>query len=166
MSARADAIPVTATADRVQIGGFGTAFLAPAGATGGAYALIEHTLGPGLLGAPPHRHAREDELSYVLEGTLTVWRDGVTTEAGPGAVVRKPRGEWHTFWNAGATPVRFLEVISPPAFADYFRELAALIPSRGSPDPAEIVALAGRYGLEFDFAALGPLMERHGLRLG
>ncbi len=30
--------------------------------------------------------------------------------------------------NAGATPVRFLEVISPPAFANYFSELAALIP--------------------------------------
>lgn len=166
MSARPDAIPVTVTADRVQIGGFGTTFLAGPEATRGAYALIAHTLGPGLIGAPPHRHAREDELSYVLEGTLTVWHDGVVTEAGPGVVVRKPRGEWHTFWNAGTVPVRFLEVISPPAFATYFRELADLIPSHGAPDPAALDALAGRYGLEFDFAALGPLMQRYELRLG
>ena len=166
MSARDDAIPLLVTADRVQIGGFDTTFLAPPEASGGAYALVEHTLGPGLLGAPPHRHSREDELSYVLEGTLTVWRDGVATEAGPGAVVRKPRGEWHTFWNAGPAPVRFLEIISPPAFADYFRALATLIPPQGAPDPAAVTALAGQYGLEFDFHALGPLIERHGLRLG
>ena len=166
MSAPSGAIPVTVAVDRVEIGGFGTAFLAGADATGGAYALIEHTLAPGVLGAAPHRHAREDELSYVLEGTLTVWRDGAVTEAGPGTVVRKPRGEWHTFWNAGLDRVRFLEVISPPAFAGYFRELAALIPPQGAPDPAAIAALAGHYGLELDFAALGPLMARYGLRLG
>jgi quercetin dioxygenase-like cupin family protein len=155
-------IPITITVDRVQIGGFGTTLLAD----GGAYALVEHTLGPGLIGAPPHRHSREDELSYVLEGTLTVWRAGVVTEAAPGQLVRKPRGEWHTFWNAGASTVRFLEIISPSGFARYFRELAGLIPARGAPDPAAIGALAGRYGLELDFPALGPLMERHGLRLG
>ena len=166
MSDPSTAQPAPVPHKRVDIGGFGTAFLATAEAPGGAYALIEHTLEPGLIGAPPHRHAHEDELSYVLEGTLTVWRDGTAAEAGPGALVRKPRGEWHTFWNAGPTPVRFLEIISPPSFADYFRELAALIPPQGAPDPAAIVALGARYGLEFDFAALGPLMARHGLRLG
>jgi quercetin dioxygenase-like cupin family protein len=161
-----DVIPVTIAFDRVQIGGFATAFLATADSTSGAYALMEHTLEPGLLGAPPHRHAREDEISYVLEGRLTVWREGTVTEAVPGDVVRKPRGEWHTFWNAGSVPVRFLEVISPPGFTGYFRELAGLIPQRGQPDPAQIAALAARYGLELDFAALGPLMERYSLRLG
>jgi quercetin dioxygenase-like cupin family protein len=150
----------------VQIGGFGTTFLADAAATGGAYALIEHTLTPGLLGAPPHRHSREDELSYVLEGTLTVWRDGAASDHGPGSVVSKPRGEWHTFWNAGSSRVRFLELISPPAFANYFRELATIIPAQGPPDPVEFMALAGRYGLEFNVAAMGPLVEHYSLRLG
>ena len=166
MSPAEDAIRVRATPDEVWIGGFRTRLLAGGEATQGAYALVEHTLAPGLLGAPPHRHAREDELSYVLEGTLTVWRDGVVTTAGPGAVVPKPRGQWHTFWNAGATPVSFLELISPPAFAGYFRELSALVPPHGPPDPAAIAALAARYGLELDFAALGHLLARHGLRLG
>lgn len=160
------AIPVAVSPDRVQIGGFGTRFLASGEATAGKYALIEHTLGPRLLGAPPHRHAREEELSYVLEGTLTVWREGDVTEAGPGDVVRKPKGEWHTFWNSGSEPVRFLEIISPPAFAEYFRELAALIPPQGPPDVGQLTALAGRYGLEFDFGALGPLMDRYGVGFG
>ena len=101
--------------------------------------------------------------------SFTVWQEGdVIAEAGPGTVVAKPRGKWHTFWNAGAVPVRFLEVISPPAFAGYFRELAGLISPQqgGAPDPTDLAALADRYGLEFDFAALGPLLERYGLRLG
>lgn len=166
MARLAENVSVSITADQVQIGGFGTVFLAGPDATAGAYALIEHTLGPGLLGAPPHRHRHEDEISYVLEGTLSVWREGIVIDVGPGSVVRKPRGEWHTFWNAGAAPVRFLEVISPPAFADYFRELAVLIAQRGAPDPEGIAALAGRYGLELDLAALGPLVQRYGLRLG
>ncbi len=158
-------IPVTLGTDLVQIGGFGTRFLAGAEHTGGAYALIEHTLEPGLLGAPPHRHAREDEVSYVLSGTLMVWRAGSLTAAGPGTVVAKPRGDWHTFWNAGPEPVRFLELISPPAFAAYFRDLGAVI-ADGGPDPRRIAEVAERYGLELDMAAVAPLLERHRLRLG
>ncbi|GJG84852.1 hypothetical protein tb265_00330 [Gemmatimonadetes bacterium T265] len=149
----------------VQIGDFGVRYLAGPEATGGAYVLLEHTLAAGALGAPPHRHAHEDELS-LREGTLTVWRAGIVAAAGPGSVVRKPRGEWHTFWNAGPAPVRFLELISPPEFAPYFRELAALVPPAGPPDLAAIIALAARYGLEFDFAAMGPLLAEHHLRLG
>jgi mannose-6-phosphate isomerase-like protein (cupin superfamily) len=157
-------------ADTVAIGGFTTRYLAAgAGEDGGAYALVEHELGPGLLGAPPHRHSREDECSYVLEGTLTVWRDGAVTSMGAGGVVAKPRGEWHTFWNAGSVPVRFLEVIAPAAFAEYFRELEPLIGAAAAagqrPDPGAIAALAARYGMEFDFPAMGRLLGEHGLRL-
>jgi mannose-6-phosphate isomerase-like protein (cupin superfamily) len=166
VSGTPDAIPVTVTGEQVVIGGFAAAILATAEATGGAYEMVEHLLGPGLIGAAPHRHSREDEVSYVLDGTLTVWRDGVVTAAGPGAVVHKPRGEWHTFWNAGDVPVRFIELISPPGFAEYFRDLARLIPERGAPDPEAVVALAARYGMEMDLEGVGPLMERHGVRFG
>src|SRR5258708_30243030 len=40
--------------------------------TGGSVSVVEHTLEPGFLGVPLHRHQREDETSYVLEGALTV----------------------------------------------------------------------------------------------
>jgi mannose-6-phosphate isomerase-like protein (cupin superfamily) len=150
----------------VQIGGFGTVYLLEGDATNGAYALLEHSLEPGVLGAPPHRHTREDEVSYVLEGTLTVMREETISEIGPGGLARKPRGEWHTFWNGSRQRVRFLEIVSPPAFVGYFRELAALIRLQSEPDPTELGALASRYGLELDFASVGPLLELHGLRLG
>jgi quercetin dioxygenase-like cupin family protein len=157
-----------ATAEVIAIGGFVTRYLSAPAASGASYALVEHELAPKLLGAPPHRHANEDECSYVLTGTLTVWRDEVVTTARPGDVVVKPRGEWHTFWNAGPDPVRFLEVIAPGRFAAYFRELGALLAAApgAPPDPAAIASLAARYGLEFDFARMGRLIGEHGLRLG
>jgi len=79
------------------------------------------------LGAPLHRQSREDEISYVLEGELTVQQGDRRDTAGVGGTIVKPRGVFHTFWNAGVTPVRFLEVIAPGAFAQYFRELAPLL---------------------------------------
>lgn len=154
------------TQDAVQIGGFGTRFLAGGDDVQGAYALIEHTLGARLLGAPPHRHAREDEVSFVLAGELSVWKSGVVSIAGPGTVVRKPRGEWHTFWNSGDVPVRFLEIISPPGFLQYFRDLGQLLRETGQPDPARVTALASRYGLEFDFAGMDRLLREHDLQMG
>lgn len=132
-----------AAQDVIAIGGFVTRYLA---APGESCALVEHELAPGLLGAPPHRHAREDECSYVLAGMLTVWREGVVTQVEPGGVVAKPRGEWHAFWNAGMEPVRFLEVIAPGEFAAYFRELGALIAeatAAGQPPDAGAIAALG-----------------------
>ena len=47
-------------------------------------------------------------------------------EAGPGDLVHKPRGEWHTFWNAGDEPCRILEIIAPAGFERFFAELDGL----------------------------------------
>ena len=69
--------------------------------TDGRVALVEHTIAPKTLAAPLHRHSREDEYSFVLAGTLGVFEDGVEITASPGDLVFKPRGRWHTFWNAG-----------------------------------------------------------------
>jgi quercetin dioxygenase-like cupin family protein len=138
----------------------------PSEATGGAVAVVEHVLGPKRLGAPLHRHSREDEVSHVLEGELTVQQGDRVETASVGGTIHKPRGVFHAFWNAGDTPVRFLEIIAPGGFAQYFRELAPLLQREGSPDLAAVAALAGRYGVEFDFSSVPELVEGHGLRLG
>lgn len=150
----------------MRIGGFGTRFKVETGAAGGSVAIVEHTLEPGLLGAPPHRHTREEETSCVLEGRLTVQIGDEVTTAGPGDIVVKPRNIFHAFWNGGPDPVRFLEVISPGGFERYFLELAELMPADRPPDMSAIGALAARYGMEFDLARMPALMQRHGLRLG
>lgn len=152
--------------DAVWIGSFGTTYKVPPESTPSAIAIVEHVLGPHQLGAPLHRHSREDEISYVLEGDLTVQQGEQLATAGAGGTIVKPRGVFHAFWNAGTLPVRFLEIIAPGAFAQYFRELAPLLVPLGPPDLAGLTALAGRYGVEFDLASLPGLLERHGLRAG
>src|SRR4051794_11281491 len=75
--------------------------------TGGTLAVIETTLKPWHLGAPPHMHRREDQVLCVVEGELMVQVGERVTRAGPGSVVFKPRGVYHAFWNPGATMARY-----------------------------------------------------------
>jgi uncharacterized cupin superfamily protein len=136
-------------------------------ATGGAFSIVEHTLQPGLLGAPMHTHRDVDETSYVLEGEIGALIGGEEVHAGPGTFVLKPKGIPHTFWNAGPDPLRFLEVISPAGFEGYFEELDRLFGSTdGQPDVAQIVQLADMYGMEMDFTSLPDLMKTYGVRIG
>jgi quercetin dioxygenase-like cupin family protein len=148
----------------VWIGSFGTIYKVTPELTASGVAIVEHVLGPRQLGAPLHRHSREDEISHVLEGELTVQQVEQIETAGAGGTIVKPRGVFHTFWNAGAAPVRFLEIIAPGAFARYFEELAVLLAPAGPPNLTGLSALAARYGLELDMGSMPMLLERHGLR--
>ena len=72
----------------------------------------------------------------------------------------KPRGRWHTFWNAGEAPLRILELITPAGIEQLFRKLAT---PEGEYSPDTLPALAAEYGCEIDFEATMPLIERHKL---
>lgn len=135
-------------------------FLVGGQESGGGFALVEHLLPPGALAAPLHRHSREDEYSYVLEGRLGALLGGEEVFADAGHLVFKPRNQWHTFWNAGDVPVRILEIISPGGFEEAFREIAAY---GDDISPEALTEIAQRYGVEADFEGTGPIMERHGL---
>src|SRR5260370_26819278 len=84
-------------------------------------------------------------------------------EAGPGDLVFKPRGEWHTFWNAGEAPWRILEIIGPAGFERFFAELVEL-GGVAQADPAVLGDLCGRYALEMNPASISDLVERFGVR--
>ncbi|MDQ3933378.1 MAG: cupin domain-containing protein [Actinomycetota bacterium] len=149
----------------MNFGGLGVRFMIDGATTGGGFALVEHPIAPRALAAPLHRHANEDEYSYVLEGRVGVQLGDETLEAGPGDLVFKPRGQWHAFWNPGDEPARLLEIISPAGFERYFEEIAPLLPpNRPEPDFAALAEVRARYDLEMDPDSIGPLMERHGLR--
>jgi mannose-6-phosphate isomerase-like protein (cupin superfamily) len=143
------------------LGGIGVRFMAWAAETGGGFSLVEHPMAPRALAAPLHRHTHEDEYSYVLEGRMGADLGGEVVYGDPGDLVFKPRGQWHTFWNAGDEPCRILEIISPGGFERYFEELVDL---RARPTPEAVAEIAARYGLEFDMASVPVLCERHGLR--
>jgi len=84
-------------------------------------------------------------------------------EAGPGELVFKPRGEWHTFWNAGEAPCRILEIIAPAGFERFFAELVDL-GGVAQADQATLGNLCQRYALEMDPASIPDLVERFGVR--
>lgn len=132
--------------------------------TGGAMAVLEATLGPGLLCAPPHMHRREDEVLVLLEGILTVQVGERVIHATPGEFVFKPRGVRHAFWNPGAATARYLEFVSPAGFEEYFRELAPLFLPDGPPDVPAAVELAWKYEVDFDLGRVPEILEQHGVR--
>jgi len=134
----------------------------------GGFSLVEHPMGPRKLAAPLHRHTREDEYSYVLEGRMGALLGDDVVYAGPGDLVHKPRDQWHTFWNAGDEPCRILEIIAPGGFEKFFDELvdATEASGGGKPDPVWLDALGARYGIEFDYSAIPGICERFGVSFG
>jgi len=113
---------------------------------------------PNVLAAPLHRHHNEDEYSYVLEGTLATLLEDEMVIAEPGTWVCKPRGQWHTFWNAGDTPCHIIEIVSPAGFEGYFQEVAA---AQG--DMERLALINAKYSIEMDFESIPALCERFGL---
>jgi quercetin dioxygenase-like cupin family protein len=128
--------------------------------TGGAFALIEATLGPRRLGAPPHLHHREDEVICLLEGELMVQIGERVICARPGSVIFKPRGVFHTVWNPTMATARFLEFISPAGLEEYFMDLAGFLPEEAPPDGLMMMELAEGYEVESDMSRL-PEILRH-----
>ena len=147
------------------LGSIGVRFLIDSTDSGGGFSLVEHPMSARALAAPLHRHSREDEYSYVTEGRVGALLGETVVEAGPGELIVKPRNQWHTFWNAGDTPARILEIISPAGFEQYFADLVALGGPRAvSPDVLQ--TLAERYGLEVQPESIPQLIERFHLRIG
>jgi mannose-6-phosphate isomerase-like protein (cupin superfamily) len=145
------------------LGSIGVRFMVDGDSTGGGFSLVEHPMAAHALAAPLHRHLREDEYSYVIEGRMGALLGDDVLEAGPGDLVFKPRGEWHTFWNAGEAPCRILEIIAPAGFEHFFEELVDL-GGVAQADQAVLGALCERYALELDPTSIPGLVERFGVR--
>src|SRR5882724_2834505 len=120
------------------LGSIGVRFMIDGAEAGERFSLVEHPMSARALAAPLHRHTREDEYSYVLQGRMGALLGDDVVEAGPGVLVLKPRGQWHTFWNASDEPCRILEIIAPAGFERFFRELAGM----GGVNEADSEALA------------------------
>lgn len=145
------------------LGSIGVRFMLDGDLSDGGFSLVEHPMSARALAAPMHRHTREDEYSYVLEGRMGALLGDDVLEAGPGDLVLKPRGEWHTFWNAGEDPCRILEIIAPAGFERFFAELVDL-GGVARADPAILGELCERYALEMDPSSVPGLIERFGVR--
>ena len=145
------------------LGSIGVRFMVNGETTGEGFALVEHPMSARALAAPLHRHNREDEYSYVVTGRMGALLGDEVLEAGPRDLVFKPRGEWHTFWNAGDEPCRILEIIAPAGFERFFAELVE-IGGVGQAEPEVLGGLCERYALEMDPSTVPDLVQRFGLR--
>lgn len=126
----------------------------------GAFSLLQHLMPPRALAAPLHRHGREDEYSFVLEGRVGALLGDEEVFAEPGDLILKPRGQWHTFWNAGDEPARILEIISPGGFEAAFRQMHAL---KDGLTPEKMAEIAALFGCDVNFDETPAIIERHRL---
>jgi quercetin dioxygenase-like cupin family protein len=147
------------------LGSIGVRFMIDGNDANERFSLVEHPMSARALAAPLHRHTREDEYSYVLEGRVGALLGDDVVIGGPGDLIFKPRGQWHTFWNAGDEPCRVLEIIAPGGFEAYFAELAELLASPGFAPP-RLIELGARYGVDYRPETIEPLCAEHGLTLG
>ena len=147
------------------LGSIGVRFMIDGSEADERFSLVEHPMSPRALAAPLHRHNREDEYSWVIEGRVGALLGDEVVVGEPGDLIFKPRGQWHTFWNAGDTPARILEIISPAGFEKFFVELDALGGALKAP-PAALADLCARYGLDMQPETVPGLLERFDLVIG
>lgn len=62
------------------------------------------TIEPGGVFGPLHDHKDRPGMVYILQGTITDYRDGVATEYGPGVGCPEDKNTLHWLENRGATP--------------------------------------------------------------
>lgn len=148
----------------VHLGGIGVQYKIPAEVTGGVFSVVQHPVDPGVL-VPPHTHSREDEFSYVIAGEVGVRLGDHVFTAQAGDYVVKPRGIPHTFWNSQLDPALILEIISPPGFDQFFREMAAILADGREPDFDRIAELGQRYGVTFHTDWVPELSATYGVTL-
>ncbi|WP_460450137.1 cupin domain-containing protein [Alsobacter sp. SYSU BS001988] len=103
------------------------------------------TFPPGTF-VPPHIHPNQDEFIYVLEGRFDLVLDGQEVGAGPGDLIRLPRGVPHGIFNKSDAPTKCVFWVSPtgPLY-----DLFWGIHSMAEQNPADVVALAAKHEVDF-----------------
>ena len=105
-----------------------------------------HATFPSGTFVPPHIHPTQDEFIYMLEGRLDLVLDGQESHALSGDLIRLPRNVPHGLFNKSDTPVKCLFWVAPTG---RLYDLFWAIHSMKEQNPAEVVALAARYEIDF-----------------
>jgi len=99
--------------------------------------FVDHPV-PAGFGVPLHMHHDEDEMIFVLDGTVTFVTEQGEVEAGPGTFLHLPRGVAHGFVNRSGADAHIVAAISPGGGLEgIFRDLDRMDHSAG-PDPQAI----------------------------
>jgi mannose-6-phosphate isomerase-like protein (cupin superfamily) len=103
-------------------------FKADGSETDSGYSISEWWLEPHTQGPGAHSHA-EDDIFFVIEGTMSILVDERWIEAPAGSFVLAPGGVTHDFENRSSSRAGVLNFSIPgdfeknmPAIAEYFAE--------------------------------------------
>jgi quercetin dioxygenase-like cupin family protein len=121
--------------------------------TADAFDIVDHRVPAGY--APPlHVHRDQDEVFYVIDGTLVVRCGDQQWQAGSGSLVFLPRQIPHGFTVSGDAPARTLLINAPAGFADLISELGEatsqlVLPGSdvAMPDPERIGVVSAAHGI-------------------
>lgn len=127
---------------------FGASMVVKADPARSGFFLADHVVPPGYC-VPPHSHAEEEEVLFILEGALTLLDESGERQSGPGETVHLPRGVAHGFRNDTARPVRLLVALWPGrqglAMFRHFSRAGRAAP--GGLTPPEIIAICAQHGV-------------------
>src|SRR5882672_8873655 len=121
------------SAIEINVGQLGIRYLVDGSQTA-SLGIFELTVPPGSNVPPPHSHSNNEEIVYVLEGTLRYSVNSDTRDLTCGQSMHTPRGAVHAFSNPFDGVARALIVLSPDIGAQYFRDVAKVINAGGPPD--------------------------------
>ena len=123
--------------------------------TDNAVAVVHLTV-PKLAGPPLHRHSREDEWFYILDGNLTWEVDGQRFNGTTGSSAFAPRGTAHAFQNFHDQTAHILVMITPAGLDRFFEDVTVMNKDLSQPDFAAVEKLMQDYGMEL----LGPPLSQ------
>ena len=141
----------------IRLGALEIRYLQKAG-NGSEIGLFEMRVPPASMVPPPHSHPGNEELVYVLEGTLRYTVGSETRDLRAGDFMCTPRGEVHAFSNPHSVEAKALVINTPDIGPQYFREIAAIVSVGGPPDRAKMMATMQRHGL---VPAVPPAVQPH-----
>lgn len=134
------------SATEIRVGQIGIRYLIDGSATG-TMGIFELTVPPGSNVPPPHSHSNNEEIVYVVQGTLRYTVGTDTQDLVAGQSMHTPKGTVHAFSNPSQSVARAMIVMSPDIGAQYFKDVAAVVGAGGPPDKAALLSVMGRYGL-------------------
>jgi mannose-6-phosphate isomerase-like protein (cupin superfamily) len=115
------------------MGSLRAVFKADGDETRGRYSFSEWWLEPYTRGPGAHQHA-EDDVFYVIEGTLSFFVGGNWIDAPKGSLVIAPGGTPHDFENRTAKRAGFVNVSVPGDFEPDMTGIAAWFRARSAAD--------------------------------
>ena len=130
----------------IRVGQLESRYLQEAG-DGCQLGCFELRVPPGSNVPPPHSHSANEELVYVLEGTLRYTVGDQTRDLRPGDTMATPRGVVHGFSNPHSIAARALVINTPDIGAQYFRDVSSIANAGGPPDRVRLLATMQAYGL-------------------